>query len=395
MEKKLIYNARLITPERIIENGYVIYENGKITDLGKDINLSEYNGEKTDAKGRYLAPGFIDIHCHGGGGADFMDGTEEAYIAAAEIHAKHGTTTLIPTLTTSATEDFFNSFKIFNSLKSKEINGAKMPGIHMEGPYFSPKQAGAQDPRYLRAPQKEDYERIYNASEGAIMRWSVAPELDGAAELGAFLKKNGVLASIGHTDAVYDDVVKAYENGFNLLTHFYSGMSTIIRVGGYRKPGVIESGYIIEGMNVEVIADGHHLPKELLKMIYKSKGADRIALVTDSMRAAGMPEGEYILGKKDNGLLCVSEGGVAKLPDRSAFAGSICTADRLVRTMYLSAGASICDAVKMITATPARLIGMDNKKGTLASGKDADLVLFDENINIELTIVEGKTVYEA
>jgi len=146
---------------------------------------------------------------------------------------------------------------------------------------------------------------------------------------------------------------------------------------------------------VEVIADGHHLPKEILSMIYKIKGADRIALVTDSIRAAGMPDGEYILGNIDNGLLCVNEGGVAKLPDRSAFAGSVCTADRLVRTMYKQAGASLTDAVKMITATPARLIGIDAKKGYLAIGKDADLVLFDDDINISLTIVEGRTVYNA
>lgn len=395
MERNLIYNAKLITPERIIENGYIIFEDGKITELGANADSDGFAGLKTDAAGKYLAPGFIDIHCHGGGGADFMDGTEEAFITPAVIHAAHGTTTLIPTLTTGPTADFENSFEIFNSIKKREINGAKMPGIHMEGPYFSPAQAGAQDPRYLRAPQKEDYEHIFNISEGAILRWSMAPELDGAAEFGAFLKSNGVLASIAHTDAVYEQVVSAYENGFNLLTHFYSGMSTITRKDGYRRPGVIESGYIIEGMNVELIADGHHLPKELLKMVYKLKGADRIALVTDSMRAAGMSDGEYVLGNKDNGLKCIKENGVAKLLDRSAFAGSVCTADRLVRTMYKLAGVPLTDAVKMMTATPARLIGMDGKKGYLAVGKDADFVLFDESISISLTVSEGRIVYMA
>ncbi len=395
MRKNLIYNAKIITPERIIENGFLVYEDGKITQVGQNADLSAFDCESLDAEGKYLSPGFIDIHCHGGGDADFMDGTEECFIIPAQLHAKHGTTALMPTLTTGPSEDMINSFKIFNKIKDTEYDGAKLLGIHMEGPYFNPEQAGAQDPRYIRSPQREDYESLYHQSEGAILRWSMAPELPGAAEFGAFLKQKGILSSIGHSNALYEDVVAAYESGFNLLTHFYSSMSTITRVDGYRKLGVIESGYILEGMNVEVIADGHHLPKELLTMIYKIKGADRIALVTDSMRGAGMPDGETVLGNINTGLKCMIDRGVAKLPDLTAFAGSICTTDRLVRTMYKMAGVPLVDAVKMMTSTPARLIQMDAKKGTIAIGKDADLVMFDDDINIKLTVVEGKTVYKA
>lgn len=395
MSKKCLYNGKLITPERIIENGYVVFSDGKIIEVGSNIDVSSFDGEMTDVKGKYIAPGFIDIHCHGGGGCDFMDGTVDAYITAATTHAKHGTTAILPTTLTSTNEELINTFEVFNKVKDMEFDGAKLLGLHLEGPYFSPHQAGAQDPRYLKCPVKEDYEEITRKSHGNIIRWSAAPELPGSAEFGAFLKEQGILASIAHSNAKYEDVILAYENGFNLITHFYSGMSTITREYGYRKLGVIESGYVIDGMNVEIIADGHHLPKELLKLVYKSKGADRIALVTDSMRGAGMPDGEEsILGSLKDGQKVIIEGGVAKLMDRSAFAGSVCTTDRLVRTMHKEADVPLCDAVKMMTIVPARFIKIDNKKGSIALSKDADLVVFDEDINILMTIVEGKTVYK-
>ncbi len=394
MSKTLIYNAKVVTPARIIENGYVVYENGKITAYGTDFNSENFNGNKIDAKGKYLSPGFIDIHCHGGGDSDFMDGTLDAYITAATLHAKYGTTAIMPTLTTGPDEDMVSSFKIFHQAKNSEYNGAKLLGIHMEGPFFNPVQAGAQDPRYIKSPVKEHYEMLYNAAEGAIARWSVAPELPGAAEFGEFLTEKGVLASIGHTNATYNDVLVAFESGFNLLTHFYSAMSTITRNSeGYRQLGVIESGYVIDDMNVELIADGHHLPKEILKLVYKTKGADKIALVTDSMRGAGMPDGETVLGNRDTGLKCIIDKGVAKLPDKTAFAGSIATTNQLVRVMHKMAEVSIVDAVKMMTLTPAKLVHIDASKGSIAVGKDADLVIFDNDINISMTIVEGKTVY--
>ena len=395
MSKKCLYNGKVITPERIIENGYVIYDGNKITEVGKNFDASSFNGEKVDVKGKYIAPGFIDIHCHGGGGADFMDGTIDAYKTAAISHAKHGTTALLPTTLTSTNEELINTFEIFNEVKDMQFGGAKLLGLHLEGPYFNPLQAGAQDPRYLKAPVREDYEEIVSKSHGNIIRWSAAPELPGSAEFGSFLKENGILASIAHSNAQYDDVILAYENGFNLITHFYCAMSTIVREQGYRKLGVLESGYVIDGMNVEIIADGHHLPKEILKMVYKAKGAEKIALVTDSMRGAGMPDGESILGSLKDGQKVLIEGGVAKLMDRSAFAGSVCTTDRLVRTMYKLAEVPLCDAVKMMTIVPARFINMDTKKGSIALSKDADLVVFDDDINVVMTIVEGTTVYEA
>jgi N-acetylglucosamine-6-phosphate deacetylase len=208
------------------------------------------------------------------------------------------------------------------------------------------------------------------------------------------LRSKGILAAIAHTDAIYEEVLQAVEAGYKHVTHLYSAMSGVTRRNALRYAGVIESAFLLDELTVEIIADGIHLPPALLKLIYKIKGADKIALITDAMRAAGMPEGESILGSKQNGLKVIVEDNVAKLPDRSSFAGSVATADRLVRNMINLAGVPLCDAVKMITATPATIIGVENKKGTLETGKDADLVIFDESIIVQATMVMGKWLYK-
>ncbi|HEX8278999.1 MAG TPA: amidohydrolase family protein, partial [Segetibacter sp.] len=224
-------------------------------------------------------------------------------------------------------------------------------------------------------------------------RWSAAPELKGAIEFGRCLKSKGILTALAHTDAVYEEVIVAFENGYTLATHLYSGMSGVTRKNAYRYAGAVESAFIIDEMDVEIIADGIHLPPPLLKLVYKIKGADKTALITDAMRAAGMPEGESILGNIDNGLKVLVEDGVAKLPDRSSFAGSVATTDRLVRSMVFMADVPLIDAIRMITTTPARILGISDKKGALVAGKDADIVLFDSSIEIEMTIVKGRIVY--
>jgi N-acetylglucosamine-6-phosphate deacetylase len=264
--------------------------------------------------------------------------------------------------------------------------------MHLEGPYLSMNQRGAQDPKYIRDPDPAEYKEILSAYP-FIRRWSAAPELKGALEFGHYLRSKDVLAALAHTDAVYEEVTEAFKNGYTLATHLYSGMSGVTRRNAYRYAGVIESAYIIDEMDVEIIADGIHLPPPLLKLVYKIKGADRTALITDAMRAAGMPDGESILGSLHNGLKVIVEDGVAKLPDRSSFAGSIATADRLIRNMVNMAGITLIDAVKMMTATPARILKISDKKGTLTEGKDADIVIFDDNIKIETTIIKGRVVY--
>lgn len=267
-------------------------------------------------------------------------------------------------------------------------------GMHLEGPYFAMNQRGAQDPKYIRNPDPKEYEYILSRSD-SISRWSAAPELPGAIPFASHLKSRGILVSLAHTDAIYEEVTVAFESGFTLATHMYSGMSGVTRRKAFRYAGVIESAFLIDGMDVEVIADGIHLPAPLLQLIFKIKGPGRIALITDAMRAAGMPEGESVIGNLHTGLKVIVEDGVSKLPDRSSFAGSVATADQLVRTMIRMGGVSLPDAIRMITRTPAEIMKIADRKGSLSPGKDADIVIFDENITVHCTMISGKIIYQS
>jgi len=385
----VIKNGQLITPIRVIKNSGVIIEEDKISSIFTANDYSEKEGDKViNIEGNYISPGFIDIHTHGAGGCDFMDGDVKSIEKACKTHMKYGTTSIVPTTLTSTMKELFTTLDNFRQAKAEIKDGPNILGLHLEGPYFSIEQKGAQDPRYIKNPNKQEYLKILNYSND-IIRWTVAPELDGAFEMGRVLRERGILGCIGHSNATYEEVLAAYENGFTHITHLYSGMSMVRRIKAFRYSGVVESAYLIDEMTVEIIADGKHLPASLLKLVYKIKGADKICLVTDSMRAAGMLDGEYILGSLKDGQKVVVEDGVAKLIDRSAFAGSVATTNLLVRTMKNLAEIPIHEAVKMVTLTPARVMGIDNKKGSLAIYKDADIVVFDENINLLMVIVGG------
>jgi N-acetylglucosamine-6-phosphate deacetylase len=388
-----IVNGKIITPQRSISGGVVIIRGDKILEVS-DKNIDVPGAVTIDAKGNYVAPGFIDIHVHGGGGHDFMDGTETAFLKIAELHAQYGTTSMLATTLSSTKHEMLKVLAAYDQANAKNAKGAQFLGMHLEGPYFAMNQRGAQDPRFIRDPDPAEYEEILSRST-SVKRWSAAPELKGAIEFGRYMRSKKVLPALAHTDAIYEDVVLAFENGFTLATHLYSAMSGVTRKNAFRYAGVIESAFIIDEMDVEIIADGVHLPPPLLKLVYKIKGADRTALITDAMRAAGMPPGESILGSLTNGLKVIVEDGVAKLPDRTSFAGSVATADRLVRTMVKAAEIPLTDAIKMITVTPARILDVSDRKGSLLKGKDADLVIFDENVNIQMTMIGGNIAFDA
>lgn len=387
-----IINGHIITPYRMIRDGEVLVADGKVEAVSEG-HIAAPDAEIIDAKGAYVSPGFVDIHVHGGGGADFMDDDVQAFLSIAEIHAKFGTTAMLPTVLTSTKSEIIRSLATYEAAAAVNVKGARFLGVHIEGPYFSMEQRGAQDPRYIRDPDPAEYLDILNSSS-SIKRWSVAPERAGAIPFGDVLRERGILPSIAHTDALYGDVIQAFEHGYSLVTHLYSAMSGVTRRNAFRYGGVIESAYLIDEMDVEIIADGRHLPVELLQLIYKIKGPDRTALITDAMRAAAMPEGLSTLGSLTDGIEVLVEEGVAKLPDRSAFAGSTATADRLVRTLVRDAGIPLVDAIRMMTATPARILGVDRSIGTLVTGKDADIVCFDEHINIKMTMVKGEVIYD-
>jgi N-acetylglucosamine-6-phosphate deacetylase len=392
MQKLKIHNGRVITPARVIPVGTVVVDDGIIMAIAEG-DLDVEGAEVIDAARQYIAPGFIDIHVHGGGGYDFMDETEEAFIKIAETHAMFGTTSMVPTTMSATREAMVKAMEVFERVRSLPVMGSRLLGVHIEGPYFSMNQRGAQDPKHIRNPDPGEYQEIIDHYKG-LVRWSVAPELPGALEMGRALRKKGVLAAIAHTDALYDDVVKAVECGFSLATHLYSCMSGVTRKNAFRYAGVIESALLMDEMDVELICDGIHLPAPLLKFVYKIKGPSRIALITDAMRGAAMPEGESVLGNLKDGLKVIIEDGVAKLPDRSAFAGSVATADRLVRTMHQLAEVPMHEAVYMASTTPARIMGVDHYTGSLEEGKDADIVIFDNDVNVSHTIVKGVSVFK-
>lgn len=399
----IIQNAKLIS-RGIIRDCDLAVDEQHIKTIGKPGTLvAAYREEHPDsddqlhvidAEGLYLSHGFIDCHVHGGGGHDYMDGTEEAWFGAGRLHLEYGTTGIVPTTLSSDGDELLHALAVYEGLKNKPHNGAKILGIHVEGPYLAPSQSGAQDPAHLRTPDPVEYHKILAATPD-ILRWTVAPELEGALEMGAELEKHGIVGCIGHSDATIDEVRDAVLHGFKQTTHLYSAMSTITRRDGFRFPGVVESAYLLDALTSEIIADGCHLPPDLLEMAYRFIGPDRLCLVTDAMRAAGKTEGESILGSLENGQRVILEDGVAKMPDRTAFAGSIATADRLVRTMHRETSATLADCIKMITETPARAMGLQDQTGTVAVGRLADLILFDEDINIQMTMLDGDIKYNS
>ncbi len=372
-----------------IEPKNIYLEGGTIFAVTEDDLPAE---RELDAGGLYVSAGFIDTHVHGGGGADFMDGGTDPMRTAAATHLRHGTTSLCPTTCACPHHNLLAFVRHYKTLlpESGKGNLPNFIGLHLEGPFFSPGQVGAQPPEWVYPPRPAEYNEILAEAEGTILKWSYAPELPGSTEFCDTLVRHGILPCIGHTDATYDDVLRAYEHGARCLTHFYSSMSTITRRLGYRIPGVVEAGYLIDGLWAEIIADGSHLPPDLLQMICKLKGTGRMLLVTDAMRGATMPEGPSTLGANRP---CIIEDGIAKVPDRSCFAGSVATADRLVRTMVKKAGCDLPTAVRMMTENPATLLGLSHK-GKLLPGYDADLVLFDDDIRVQTVIVGGRVVSE-
>ena len=382
----IIKNVNIITRNKILNNYCIEINDGIITNIAKDISTDNY----IDGLGRFLSPGFVDMHIHGGGGYDFLDENIETYQKITYAHMTHGTTSMVPTLVASSVEDLKKAIIRYKNVKDYKCN---LLGLHLEGPYLNRVQCGAINVDYLHNPDIEEINGLIELANGAITRVTLAPELANSDELIKLLKENNITVSIGHSNATFDVVKDAYKNGATLITHFYSGCSSITRKNGYRILGIIEAGYLIDDLDIEIIADGSHLPIDLLKYIYKFKNHEHISLITDAMRAAGTNLKETYLGKMGEGTPCVIEDGVAKLKDRSAFAGSIATCDLLVKNM-LKAGVGLNDAINMVTINPIKALGSKYKKGEIKVGNDADIVLFDENIDISLVIINGEITYK-
>jgi N-acetylglucosamine-6-phosphate deacetylase len=393
----LIRNGTLVTPGIVIKGGAVLVDGSRVAAVfcgEADVRLwLASNGGKAaviDAGGDYVVPGFIDLHCHGGGGDDFMDASQESIVRAARMHLHHGTTSMMPTTLASSRKALDAGISAF----AKARDTPECPsfiGLHLEGPYFALSKAGAQNPEHIRNPDPAEYLSILDSTDD-IARWSLAPELPGALDMAAELVRRGILPAIGHSDATYDETCLAYDHGFTLVTHLYSAMSTVKRVGGYRIPGILEAAWLLDGLAVELIADGKHLPPPLLRLAHKIKTPAFACLVTDAMRAAGLPDGRYPLGGLDSGQEAIVRDNVAWIADGSAFAGSVATAEQLLSNVVRDAGLPMTDAVTMWSATPARIAGVADRKGSLAAGKDADIVCLSPGFEVRFVMARGQIV---
>lgn len=370
---KILTNGKIITNGKIFEGYDIAIDDGTIVAVNP---TADTLGEKIDLKGNYIAPGFIDIHCHGGGGYEFIDATPESFKKACEAHASHGTRVIYPTISAADYETMVMVLQTAREIKNS--CALEIPGIHLEGPYFANEMCGGQAPGIVRDIDPDEYEAILDEYGDIIARWDYAPEKDKDNAFLNALTSSGAIAATAHSSAEYSDVVRAFEGGNHLVTHLYSCTSTITRHQGFRRLGIVESAYLLDDMYVEAIADGCHLPLDLLKMIVKLKGTDRVCLITDALRPGGIgKEGkEYT----DCPVPFVIEDGVAKLLDRSAFAGSIATSDILLKTA-VKAGCGIADAVKMMTETPAKVMRLKTK-GKIEAGFDAQFTVFDGNLDI-------------
>ena len=379
---KQIINGRILTPQGWLEGGSVIVEDGKIAEVSNN-NFAIEGAEIIDAKGCDIVPGGIEMHVHGGGGRDFMEGDEEAFRVAIDAHMQYGTTSIFPTLSSSTVPMIEKACETCTKLMAEP--NSPILGLHLEGPYFNPKQAGAQIPEWIKAPVKEEYEYLLEKWP-CLKRWDEAPELEGSHEFIKCCCKHGVLPSIGHTRAKYDEVAAANELGMTHATHFYNAMPVVYKNREFKETGTVESIFALENMTVEMIADGIHVPPVMLRMIYQIKGVERTALITDALACAA--------SKDDTAFdpRVVLEDGVCKLADRSALAGSIATMDRLVRTCVQQAGIPMEDACRMISETPAKIMGVYDRKGSLEKGKDADIIFFDKAQELTFVMQMGRIV---
>jgi len=374
-----IKSNRILFPDGI-KKGYVYISGDKILYAGC---YPKQCDELLDFGDMYVSPGFIDMHTHGAVGYSFLLCNSDEALKVCDYHMKHGTTAMLPTVSAAPIEQVKNSLAMFSELKERGICPISIPGVHLEGPYLDTKQCGAQLSSFITPPKPEDYIPIFEQYGKYILRWTYAPENDADQQFCKYITSHGIIPSVGHSNATYEQLLPAYELGCRLVTHLYSCTSTITRDKGFRHLGITEAAYLLDDMDVELIADGKHLPPELMKMIFKCKDHSHIALITDSLAAAG--QDSSIVNSSD--LRYIIEDGVCKLRDRSAFAGSIATTNLLVRNV-VDAGCDLSDAVKMASAVPARILGLP--KGQLSSGLDADIIVFDDSISVKAVFAMGK-----
>ena len=377
-----IINAKILTPQGWLKDGSVIIRDNKILEV-TNCDLAVVGANLIDAKGMYVVPGGVEIHAHGGGGGDFMEGTEEAFTTAINAHMKHGTTSIFPTLSSSTIPMIEAAAE--TCTKMMQDPNSPVLGLHLEGHYFNLKMAGGQLPENIKNPDPNEYIPLVEKWD-CIKRWDAAPELPGAMQFAKYITGKGILASVGHTQAEYEDIRVAWESGYTHATHFYNAMPGFHKRREYKYEGTVESIYLIDDFTVEVVADGIHVPPTILRMVYKIKGVERTCVITDALACAAS-DSQVAFDPR-----VIIEDGVCKLSDRSALAGSVATMDRLIRTLVQKAEIPLEDAIRMASETPSKIMGVYDRKGSLQRGKDADLMILDDKLDIRGVWAMGQLV---
>ena len=379
---KQFVNGRILTPKGWLDGGSIVTDGNRIRCVS-NIDLHVVGAEIIDVNGGYIVPGGIDMHTHGGGGRDFIEGCEDAFREAVSAHLKHGTTSIYPTLSSSTIPTIEAACNVCEKLMA-EANSPVL-GLHIEGSYINPKETGAQNPVLIKAPVIYEYETLLSKYK-CIKRWDEAPELPGSVRFIKTCNMHGVLTALTCTRATYKDVVEAHKAGMTHAAHFYNAMPVVYKEHEFKVPGTVESVYAMQDMTVEVIADGLHVPPVMLKVVHKIKGVERMALITDSLAYAAS-EGDVSAEPR-----VIMEDGVCKLADRSALAGSIATMDTLIRTCIQKANIPMEDVFRMASETPAKIMGVFDRKGSIEEGKDADIIVFDRDINLTYVMQMGNEV---
>lgn len=392
----IITNGIIITPFKVLYELDVIIHSGIIIGFKERGTYSSENEEIVDATGCYICPGFVDIHTHGGGGSDFMDASYEDYCKALSFHSSNGTTSLLTSTVTAPVDQIKDVLAMTRKLKDKVVSGCRVLGVHLEGPFLSKKNKGAHVEKFLLTPEENGYTFV-EENDDVIVNVTISPELPGSIKMIKDLTKLGIIVSGGHDDATDDDIYEAIDAGLTNLTHIFCAMSSVANKKGRRRAGLTEIGLIDERLSVELIADNHHLPPELVRLVYKCKGPQKACVVSDCLRAGGMPSDgtTYALGPRNDphAQQVVIKGDVASLPDGSRLAGSIQPISRMVRNLVQYCGIPLVDAVCMGSFTPARIIGKEQMIGSIAPGKKADLCVMDSSLIPKVVIVDGNIIF--
>ncbi len=379
-----IINGTILTPDGWVKEGSVLISDNKILEVVPN-SLAIIGAKVIDARGMYIIPGFVAMNVYGGGGHDFKECTKEAFSTITATHLKHGATTIFPTISSSPIDTIKKAIAVCEEMmqeKDTQING-----LHIAGPYLNPKMAGRFE-SIVKNPVKEEYSEILNSTE-CIKRWDASPEIPGAYEFAKALRAKGILAAITHTVAEYEEIKAAYEAGYTHTANFYNSMPGFHKRQEYKYEGTIESVFLTDDMTIELIADGKHLPHTILRLAYKLKGVERTCLVTDALLYAGSNI------QPDENSPIVIDDGVCKTRDLSSLAGSIATMDTLIKTCVNKANIPLEDAVRMASETPAKVMGVYDRKGSLERGKDADIVIMDRKLDVCAVWSMGNFVAEA